>query len=460
MVCEDMGIHRQRGESIAAPTWAVAFYVMFLALCISSIFISFIAEVIRAILAHRAYAFLIGHVSDFHTMHSLAHLSFIFLWLTVLLGTVLRLSVVGVRWIFTMLRPVSSQRVARLAVVALACLLAVHATAQDRPDSQESADFRVSTDNVLLDALIHSPKTGDVTLQKQDLELFVDGRRTSIESCIPLRSMSLPQNIFLVFDRSRAISSIVASMPKVLGDALDRLPPEDRIAVVSGAAYPHIGTELLTPLTVDRAKARDALTHLAEDYKQHPGNLIGGLYESMTNLHEILPFLPKDSQDGQTVLIVLSDDSGATPRSSTHGWRPPPEAIYTYNSVSAAFEERNIAVNLLLPFGNIQSQAMRNDSRLTYPLFSVMGLKLYPLESLSKETGGQTVRVSRDKLTESFDDLIAGISSRYLVAFTPPDKDGKLHKVRLVLTKSARQRLGESRITTRHAFRAPTAIEP
>ena len=89
-----------------------------------------------------------------------------------------------------------------------------------------------------------------------------------------------------------------------------------------------------------------------------------------------------------------------------------------------------------------------------------MGLKLYPLESLSKETGGQTVRVSRDKLTESFDDLIAGISSRYLVAFTPPDKDGKLHKVRLVLTKSARQRLGESRITTRHAFRAPTAIEP
>ncbi len=67
MVCEGMGIRRQRGESIAAPTWAVAFYVMFLALCISSIFISFIAEVIRAILAHRAYAFLIGHVSDFHT---------------------------------------------------------------------------------------------------------------------------------------------------------------------------------------------------------------------------------------------------------------------------------------------------------------------------------------------------------------------------------------------------------
>ena len=460
MVCDGMGIGWQGGESITTPTGAVVFYVMFLALCSSAIFVSFIAEVIHEIMAPGAYVFLIGHVSDFHTLHSLAHLCSIFLWLIVLLGTVLRLSVFGVKWMFTIFCAVPSQRAARLVWVALACLLAAHAFAQDRPDSQKSADFRVSTDNVVLDVLIHSPNTGEVTLQKEDLELFVDGQRRSIESCIPARSKLVPLNIFLVVDRSRAISSMVASLPTVLGDALDRLPSEDRIAVVSGAAYPHIGSELLTPLTVDRAKARDALTRLAEGYKQHPGNLIGGLYESMTNLHEIVPFLPKDSQAGQTVVVVLSDDSGATPRKSTHGWRPPPEAIYTYNSVSAAFEERNVAVNLLLPFGNIGSQAMRNDSRLTYPLFSIMGLKLNPLESLAKETGGFTVRVGRDNLLQSFDDLIAEMSGRYVVAFTPPDKDGKLHKVRLVLTKSARQRLGQSRITTRYAFRAPAAIEP
>lgn len=267
--------------------------------------------------------------------------------------------------------------------------------------------------------------------------------------------MSLPQNIFLVIDRSRAIGSIVASLPAALDKALDKLPPTDKVAIVSGGEYPHIPAQLVQPLTADHSLLRSAIRKVADEYRKRPGNLIGGLYESMTDLDQILPLLPKDAASGQTTLVVLSDDSGATPRSSTHGWGAPPQAIHTYDSIAADLEARNIALNLLLPFGNVGSQALRNDNRLTFPMFSIMGLKLYPLESLAKTTGGLTIRVNKSNLPDSIDDLLAQISSRYMIAFTPPEKDGQMHKVHLELTSSARKRLGKSKIVTRHGYLAP-----
>lgn len=205
-----------------------------------------------------------------------------------------------------------------------------------------------------------------------------------------------PLALVLAVDVSRAMSGDPLQQAKTAAlGLLDRLGPDDRVALVSISAEPHV----VAPFGTPRAELGSRLASLAIDDNSIVTLTWDGVHRALELVREA-PDLPR-----RAVVVVLSDgkDDG-----SHH---PLDEAIALARSDGARPSVLVYAVG--------------------YSRFG--GRWLDDLQRLGDETGGRYMQAGSDaQLTAFYDGILSEIRSSYLLRF-PAAMDGAAHRVEVLV---------------------------
>src|SRR5260370_18335584 len=153
----------------------------------------------------------------------------------------------------------------RLCLLFLMCLSGssslLIAQAQDRSEDT----VRIRTRVVSIDTLVWDKKTGApvADLTRENFEVLADGKPRTLSYFSRVgEGRRRPLALVLVLDlvaRDRTESLLLATVMKSLAAALERLPPEDEVAVVANLGGAGAPLKTLTEFTRDRMKIAEAL---------------------------------------------------------------------------------------------------------------------------------------------------------------------------------------------------------
>src|SRR5436190_2900951 len=115
--------------------------------------------------------------------------------------------------------------------------------------------IRVNTDLVVFDAQVIDKKTRKVFggLRQQDFEIYEENVKQPI---VYFSQDQLPLSVLLLLDISRSVTPIIEQVGAGANDALQRLKPEDEVAVMAFADDP----KLIQSFTKDRSLAAQKIT--------------------------------------------------------------------------------------------------------------------------------------------------------------------------------------------------------
>ncbi|MGB9418080.1 MAG: VWA domain-containing protein, partial [Acidobacteriaceae bacterium] len=186
--------------------------------------------------------------------------------------------------------------------VAVSMLCAASAVAQQTarnaaPSSETDMPvIRVSTQFVVLDALVENKKTGQPigNLEAKDFLLTEDGAPQKITYFTHDR---LPLSVVFLFDLTETVQPVLKPLADGAREILSHLKPQDEVSVMVFSSH----TELLQDFTTDRALAADAIEK-ASEMKTGEGTFIHeDMYEAVDQgMKSTIP-------DSRRVLVWLTD---------------------------------------------------------------------------------------------------------------------------------------------------------
>lgn len=288
-------------------------------------------------------------------------------------------------------------------------LLLCPAPHAQEPRPREAGDeevIRVSSDLVVLDALVLDKKTGRPVggLKAEDFELFEDGVRQELGY---FGQSELPLSIMLLVDVSGSVRPIIRRVSEGALDALGQLRPEDEVAVMAFAT----GTRLVQKFTRDHRLVAAKLREASE-----VGDIGSGTFYEEALLAAAAQMSGAANPASRRVVIVVTDNVG-TPAAGDLGKQARAELA----------ESGSVVYGLVVraAFGKVFN-------------FMTLGL-LRPLNSFVDETGGQLVGADKKEVTEKLSGVIAHLRARYNLGYRPSNtrEDGRPRAVKLQLTRAA-----------------------
>src|SRR5437667_5671556 len=174
-------------------------------------------------------------------------------------------------------------------------------------DKEPTDVIRVNTDLVVFDAQVIDKKTkriiGDLT--KGDFEVSEDGVKQQVSY---LSRDELPLSIMLMLDVSGSVRPILHQIRDGALAALQRLKPEDRVAVMAFANT----SRLAQNFTSDRKLAAQKIEEATASDALGRGTFLGPALESAAVHMQKAP-----AQTGRRVIIVVTDNIAMTPGRQT-----------------------------------------------------------------------------------------------------------------------------------------------
>src|SRR5215510_10161381 len=124
--------------------------------------------------------------------------------------------------------------------------------------------IKVNTDLVVFDAQVIDKKTRKVFggLRRDDFEIYEENVKQPIAY---FSQDQLPLSVLLLLDISRSVTPIIEQVGAGANGALQRLKPEDEVAVMAFADYP----KLIQPFTKDRKVAAEKISEAGTTYLGH-----------------------------------------------------------------------------------------------------------------------------------------------------------------------------------------------
>ncbi len=247
--------------------------------------------------------------------------------------------------------------------------------------SAQTATFRSVVERVRLDALITDGGRLIPGLGAEQLEVFDNGVRQTVDH---VSLDQIPVNVVFVFDMSESVSGTTITALRSAVDAVaSGLRPGDQSALLT---FNH-RVALQSPLSTDLGGARKTAAALV------PGggtSLVDALYASLW---------VAASDPGRTAIIVFSDGV------DTASW---------------------------LSSDAVIDAAKRADA-VIYAISGRGGRRDRILSELTEATGGRTFEgTSPDRLTTAFTSILEEFRQRYLVSYTPAGANASgWHKVEL-----------------------------
>ncbi len=321
-------------------------------------------------------------------------------------------------------------------VLAILCWSAPVGRAQDNNDEA----VRIITRVVFVDTLVQDRRTGaPVTdLARENFEVIADGRpRRLAYFSREGEARQRPLALVLLLDLSRVGAGRFLRRPEVIESllaALSRLAPEDEVAVMTSSTGGFGGTpEVLLNLTRDRARVAAALSiapvlvasgvgsspqsPVSERDLNNPAEMF--FNEEMEHLgREVVRLATAERPNSQVTVVHITD-----------GLQPMP------------FTQRDEMVTRLVR-ANANFNALISDSRLGFRLLAMAGNSVLNaisvgasvsghVQRLSRETGGQVVRVRRPQdYGAGLERIIGGLAARYSLGFSLDEQEQDDGRVR------------------------------
>jgi VWFA-related protein len=304
--------------------------------------------------------------------------------------------------------------------------------------------FRSASELVLVDVMAESRKTGVPirSLQQDDFEIYEDGVRQQI-SHFSLDTM--PLSIVFLLDMTDSVRPVLKPLAAGAIAALDRLKPEDEIAVMLYAERADLTLDFGTDHErVARAmEAAGTLKRGACGPKPPLCSQLAyfneGVFQAAAHLKD------RGNRGNRGVVIWLTDNVPNVPSAKAH-------------SEAAAFDllhETGVVVCSLLERSSESYTLMALYAK--NPLLEPLRRRRPPgdVRRYAAESGGVSINANRDEIGTKLEDLIDRIRSRYTVGYRPAEQKpaGTISKIEVGLSSAASAREGEMEVHARQAYK-------
>jgi Ca-activated chloride channel family protein len=338
--------------------------------------------------------------------------------------------------------------------VALSMLCAAPAIAQQSAhNSASSSDsdlpvIRVSTQFVVLDALVENKKTGQPigSLEAKDFLLTEDGVPQKISYFTHDR---LPLSVVFLFDLTETVQPVLKPLAEGAREILSHLKQQDEVSVMVFSSH----TELLQDFTTDRTLAADAIEE-ASEMKTSDGTFIHeDMYEAVDQgMKSTIP-------DSRRVLVWLTDGTANFENSLTQKTigKEAPAQLHNREEATNKLVHSGIAVAALI------DKSAATDTIVAAmdinPLSFIAGARLGDINRYADATGGPVLHTSKKEVAIRLAELIDQLRERYTLGYKPSTaKPAATYcKLHLALSSAAYEEQSELRkdrvlIRMRHGY--------
>jgi VWFA-related protein len=337
----------------------------------------------------------------------------------------------------------------RVATIVLASLLILSLCArapvisQSQEPIQAGVPIKISTDLVLVDALVTSQQTGRVinNLQVDDFQLYEDKIKQTITHFSQDR---LPLALVLTFDVGGSLPEEMRLKKELLA-ALRGLKKEDEVAVM---AFDFGRVRLIEDFSQDRELITDRVANIREEFQTKAslpppkGVRVGMRPGSALNeaVYEAAILLNRRHQPGlrAAIIVVAPEDK-------------PVQFLFIGKS------QKKVLEALLEPGTTVNGLVLPGLPIINQPNLVTMPLGLISRGSVSKyaeETGGDLIKIEGSDAAKKLSQTIDRLRARYSFGYLPANEkwDGKYRRISLTVTPEVERREGKVIVQARKGY--------
>src|ERR1041385_8921886 len=258
--------------------------------------------------------------------------------------------------------------------------------------------IRVNTDLVVFDAQVIDKKTRKVFggLRREDFEIYEENIRQPI---VYFSQDQLPLSVLLLLDISRSVTPIIEQVGAGANEALQRLKPEDEVAVMAFADYP----KLIQGFTKDRNVAAAKISEAGTSYLGHGTYLNEALHAAEQAMNKA------SNPTNRRAIIVITDN--IAPAGGKFG--------------------KDKVINDLLESGTVVYGLIVRAA--VGRVFNILSFgTIHAVNAYAEETGGEVLGANRDEVDTRLAEMFTRLRTRYTLGFKPPDnsEEGRFRRVK------------------------------
>lgn len=316
------------------------------------------------------------------------------------------------------------------ALVLLASLFLGTLSAQQQPAKPDDDTIRISTDRVVLDAMVLEKNTNRsiAGLKKEQFAIFEDGVRQEVES---VTQNERPLAVMLIIDTSKTVRDALGMLRTNLLDAQFNLRPRDQLGVMVTAEK----TELIQDLTRDRVATGNAIRNFDEIRNGDDGIF---LHDAIARA--VLQIRKTADREARKVIIVVSDNISRQTRHFDY---------FSEKETDRILFESDVAIcGLVMPNGK---EGFKESWRrgLANPKLSPGSIFDY-----AERTGGEAIKTDAPEAGRRLGDLFERLRARYVIAYesSNPARDGKFRKLKVEIVPATAPPLPPCVVKTRRGY--------
>lgn len=262
--------------------------------------------------------------------------------------------------------------------------------------------IKVNTDLVVFDAQVIDKKTRKVLggLHREDFEIYEENVKQPVAY---FSQDQLPLSVLLLLDISRSVTPIIEQVGAGANEALQRLKPEDEVAVMAFADYPR----LIQPFTKDRKAAAEKISEAATTDLGHGTYLNEALHAAEQQMNNA------SNPTNRRAIIVITDN--IAPAGGHFG---------KDKVINDLLESGTVVYGLIVraAFGKV---------------FNILSFgTIHGVNSYCEETGGEVLGADREEVDTRLAEMFTRLRTRYTLGYRPPEntEEGKFRRVKVQLT--------------------------
>jgi VWFA-related protein len=291
--------------------------------------------------------------------------------------------------------------------VTLSILCFTTGLAQQASSEPDAVTIRVSSQFVLLDALVEN-KTGQTigNLGAKDFLLTEDGVRQNISY---FTHDQLPLSIVFLFDLTETVQPILEPLAEGASTILSHLKQQDEVSVMVFSSH----TQLLQSFTTDRTLAAQAIEK-ASKMKSKEGTFIHeDVYEAVDQgMKSAIP-------DSRRVLLWLTDGTANFQNSLTQQTigREAPAQLHNREEATSSLVHSGITIAALI------DRSAKTDAFVAAmdinPFAFIAGGRIGDIHRYADITGGPTLSTTKKDVAIRLAELLDLLRQRYTLGYRP-----------------------------------------
>lgn len=299
--------------------------------------------------------------------------------------------------------------------------------------AQKQEVIRIDTKLVILDAQALNKKANTLVgnLKSSDFELFEDGVRQEITH---FSVDKLPLSIVLLLDVSPSVKPFIDQIGMGALQALQRLRPEDEVAVMAFAGT----TQWIQGFTTDRQLLAQRIQRLDEIVKNKRGtNILRAINEAAKMMKDAA------SPINRRVIITVTDNESYVIRGRS--------GTSMKETLDNLFESGSAVCGLIVRGAMARVQAVARWSPSNMAL-----ARSYKVDPFAQQTGGEMMNSPKSEVEKKLGDLFEHMRTRYTIGFssTNTNYDGKFRNFSLKLSPELQKPNGALIVRTRRGYYA------